>query len=91
MNRYNQGFFKFGPMEQCKDGIWGKYADFLKVLKLAVSLKNSRITELEKQLDEANTKIRKLEQRLQFADKSHSSFINKVASLVLLPPPSNKE
>jgi len=89
MNRYNQGFWKFGPMEQCNDGIWGKYADFLKVLRLAVSMKNSHITQLEAELDEANNKIRKLEQRLHFADKSHSSFIKKVASLVLLSP--NKE
>jgi len=65
MNRYNQGFWKFGPMEQCNDGIWGKYADFLKVLRLVVSMKNSRITELEAELDRANNKIRKLEQRLQ--------------------------
>ena len=27
MKRYNQGFVKFGPMEQCDDGEWVKYED----------------------------------------------------------------
>ena len=27
MERYNQGFYKFGPMEQVKDGQWIKYQD----------------------------------------------------------------
>ena len=27
MKRYNQGFGKFGPMEQCKDGEWVRYED----------------------------------------------------------------
>jgi len=27
MERYNQGFGKFGPMEQCKDGEWVRYED----------------------------------------------------------------
>jgi hypothetical protein len=27
MKRYNQGFGKFGPMEQCNDGEWVKYDD----------------------------------------------------------------
>jgi len=30
MKRYNQGFYKFGPMEQCKDGEWAKYEDLEK-------------------------------------------------------------
>jgi hypothetical protein len=29
MDRYNQGFKYFGPMEQCKDGEWVKYDDVL--------------------------------------------------------------
>ena len=28
MKRYNQGFGKFGPMEQCDDGTWVKYEDY---------------------------------------------------------------
>ena len=28
MKRYNQGFGKFGPMEQCDDGKWVKYEDY---------------------------------------------------------------
>lgn len=28
INRYRQGFYKFGPMEQCNDGDWVKYDDF---------------------------------------------------------------
>lgn len=84
MNRYNQGFWKFGPMEQCKDGIWGLYADFLRVLKMAVRTKNEEIERLTAELQIANIKIAKLEQRLQFADKTHSSFISKVAT-VLIP------
>mgnify|MGYP001809754482 CR=1 FL=1 len=27
MNRYNQGFGGFGPMEQCNDGKWVKFDD----------------------------------------------------------------
>lgn len=27
MKRYNQGFGKFGPMEQCNSGEWMKYKD----------------------------------------------------------------
>ena len=27
MRRYNQGFGKVGPMEQCSDGEWVKYED----------------------------------------------------------------
>jgi len=30
MKRYNQGFYKFGPMEQCSDGEWAKYEDLIK-------------------------------------------------------------
>lgn len=37
MNRYNQGFGKFGPMEQCKDGLWIKYKDHVLKLKLVVA------------------------------------------------------
>lgn len=29
MKRYNQGFAKFGPMEQCDDGEWVKYEDVI--------------------------------------------------------------
>ena len=28
MKRYNQGFGKFGPMEQCDNGKWVKYEDY---------------------------------------------------------------
>ena len=28
MNRYNQGFGGFGPMEQSNDGKWVKYEDY---------------------------------------------------------------
>jgi hypothetical protein len=27
MKRYNQGFLKFGPMEQCDTGEWVKHSD----------------------------------------------------------------
>lgn len=27
MKRYNQGFGKFGPMEQCEDGEWVRFED----------------------------------------------------------------
>jgi hypothetical protein len=30
INRYNQGFIKFGPMEQCNLGQWVKYDDYIK-------------------------------------------------------------
>lgn len=30
IQRYNQGFLKFGPMEQCSDGKWVKYDDVKK-------------------------------------------------------------
>ena len=33
MKRYNQGFLKFGPMEQCDDGEWIKYEGHEKVVK----------------------------------------------------------
>lgn len=33
MFRYNQGFLKFGPMEQCNDGEWIKYEDYVKLDK----------------------------------------------------------
>ena len=78
MNRYNQGFWKFGPMEQCKDGIWGKYADFLRVLQYAVKSKNQQIEELTEELRIAQMKIKKLESRLQFVDNEHRSFIDKI-------------
>jgi len=33
MKRYNQGFGKFGPMEQCKDGEWIRYEYYEKLHK----------------------------------------------------------
>jgi F0F1-type ATP synthase assembly protein I len=32
MKRYNQGFGKFGPMEQCNDGEWVRYEDSERVI-----------------------------------------------------------
>ncbi len=32
MLRYNQGFKKFGPMEQCSDGEWIKFKDHEQVI-----------------------------------------------------------
>lgn len=83
MNRYNQGFWKFGPMEQCKDGVWAKYADFLRVLHYAVRSKNEQIEELTEELCRAQAQIKKLESRLQFVDKQHSSFIYKIGNLFI--------
>lgn len=83
MNRYNQGFWKFGPMEQCKDGIWAKYADFLRVLKYAVKSKNVEIERLSEELKMAQHKIAKLESRLAYVDKQHNSFISKVATILI--------
>ena len=31
INRYNQGFHKFGPMEQCKEGKWVLASDYLEL------------------------------------------------------------
>lgn len=31
MQRYNQGFLKFGPMEQCSEGEWVKYNDVAEI------------------------------------------------------------
>jgi FtsZ-binding cell division protein ZapB len=83
MNRYNQGFWKFGPMEQCKDGIWGLYADFLRVLQYAVKSKNEQIEVLTYELDKANAQIKKLESRLQYVDKEHRSFIDRIINHIL--------
>lgn len=39
VKRYNHGFFKFGPMEQCTDGEWARWKDvepFLHAAELRV-------------------------------------------------------
>jgi len=58
MKRYNQGFGKFGPMEQCKDGEWVKYWDAIKYFdktnnKYAkdISLMNKLILEEKEEAD----------------------------------------
>lgn len=43
MIRYNQGFGKVGPMEQCSDGEWVKYQDAEEVIEeLKESITNLR-------------------------------------------------
>lgn len=33
LQRFNQGFLKFGPMEQCSDGEWVRYEDVQKLIE----------------------------------------------------------
>ena len=50
MIRYNLGLLKFGPMEQCTSGDWAKYKDLIKVLRLAIEMKNTEIAELRQRV-----------------------------------------
>lgn len=58
MKRYNQGFLKFGPMEQCSSGEWVRYKDH----------ENALNGYMEK-LTDSEDKAKKLEERRSTLDK----------------------
>lgn len=57
INRYNQGFGGFGPLEQCKDGKLVKYNDVIGIID---AYKN-RVWQLNNLIDEVNNYTNNLE------------------------------
>lgn len=69
MNRYNQGFGKFGPMEQTWNGKWVKHED---------------VVVLEQLLKEYQQKNSKLECSKDKVDLSYSTLLNKCQNIFAL-------
>jgi len=59
MNRYTQGFIKFGPMEQCNDGKWIEYAEHEKVIE-SIEGKIKNLEKMSISADEHNRKLLKI-------------------------------
>jgi hypothetical protein len=60
MKRYNQGFGKFGPMEQCNDGEWVRYEDVKSIIK-----------KLQEEVRESHESIIDLYSKANFYSRKH--------------------
>lgn len=63
MKRYNQGFFKFGPMEMCNTGTWNKWEDTAQAL---VNLHKIHVKELAKKDEEIDQLKAELNRTIMF-------------------------
>ena len=79
--RFNQGFGKFGPMEQCNDGEWVRFEHAALVLKgerrsfeRRLQESNNTIRRLDIERDEAESKVNALEEAICNASKDLSDF-----------------
>lgn len=68
VNRYNQGFGKFGPMEQCAGGKWVLASDYLKLADRLLR-QEANIKTLEKVIDSGEAQIEVLRDIVQTADR----------------------
>jgi len=87
MNRYTQGFRKFGWMEQCNDGEWVKYEDHFKELIHANTemseFCNDRIRVITESRDEYRDEAYQLKKTLAQVEKAWSRTVDIVVLLSL--------
>lgn len=77
MQRFNQGFFKFGPLEQCKDGELCYYSDVEKIVEIVednadrlIDGYQRRLMGLETELQDSRDRVDSLELELKRAKLS---------------------
>lgn len=57
MKRYNQGFFKFGPMEECDTGVWVRHSEIDSCLDKYGAQHAKVFTQMATEIYEENSSI----------------------------------
>lgn len=81
MNRYNQGFYKFGPMEQTSNGKWVKHEDVVPLENVVKDLRK-QVASLECQV--ANQVSETLRINLKRADLFSILCVSELINAVLI-------